>query len=101
MQEPRLVEIKDGWAALGEGWAVFGATPDDALERYVAADEKHAELRARPVDSPAPSPGSRPLRLDHSPSLIIARRPSPLVTWMPGDDPFNRAALSWSRLRRP
>lgn len=52
MQEPRLVEIKDGWAALGEGWAVFGETPDDARKRYVAADEKHAELRARTVEPP-------------------------------------------------
>jgi len=51
MQEPQLVEIKDGWAALGEGWAVFGKTPDDALERYAAADEKHAELRARTIES--------------------------------------------------
>lgn len=52
MQEPRLVEIKDGWAALGEGWAVFGKTPDDVLKRYVAAAEKHAELRARTINSP-------------------------------------------------
>ncbi len=52
MQEPQLVEIKDGWAALGEGWAVFGKTPEDALERYLAADEKHAEIRARDTESP-------------------------------------------------
>jgi hypothetical protein len=37
MQEPQLVEIKDGWAALSEGWAVFGKAPEDAFERYVAA----------------------------------------------------------------
>jgi len=61
MQEPRLVEIKDGWAALGDGWAVFGKTPDDARERYVAADEKHAELRARAVESlDHPSADRRP-----------------------------------------
>ena len=57
MQEPRLVEIKDGWAALGDGWAVFGKTPDDARERYVAADEKHAELRARAVEDHASAEG--------------------------------------------
>lgn len=56
MQEPQLVEIKDGWAALGEGWAVFGKTREDALERYVSADEKHAELRARTMESPDPAP---------------------------------------------
>lgn len=60
MQEPRLVEIKDGWAALGEGWAVFGKTPDDARQRYVAADEKHAELRARTVESLDHAPADRP-----------------------------------------
>lgn len=65
MQDPKLVEIKDGWAALGDGWAVFGATPDDARQRYVAADEKHAELRARTLEQPDPATresaaGSRP-----------------------------------------
>lgn len=55
MQEARLVAIKDGWAALGDGWAVFGASRNEALDRYQAAEEKHAELRARPVYSALPA----------------------------------------------
>ena len=47
MREPRLVEVKDGWAALGDGWAVFGPTPADARRLFGAAEDKHAELRAR------------------------------------------------------
>jgi hypothetical protein len=43
MQEPQLVEIKDGWATLSEGWAVFGKAPEDAFERYVAG--KRSMLR--------------------------------------------------------
>lgn len=50
MGEPRLVEVKDGWAALGDGWAVFGRTPADARKLFGAAEDKHAELRARTAE---------------------------------------------------
>lgn len=56
--EPRLVPVKQGWAAVGDGWAVVGATRDEARKRFNAAEERHAELRARdsgPSDS-SPSP---------------------------------------------
>lgn len=50
-----LRQIKDGWAALGRGWAVFGATREEALRRYREAEARHDEInrRAAPVVEPA------------------------------------------------
>jgi hypothetical protein len=45
---PKLSKIKNGWAALGPGWGVHGATPDEALARYAAAEAKHREIDQRP-----------------------------------------------------
>lgn len=42
--EARLTPIKDGWAAVGHGWAVFGETRGEALERYRDAEAEHAKL---------------------------------------------------------
>lgn len=40
--------IKNGWAALsGEGWAVHGASKDDAVRRYHEAVERHREIDTR------------------------------------------------------
>ena len=44
---PHLTPIKNGWAAVGHGWAVFGRSRDEALDRYQEAERKHDELRAR------------------------------------------------------
>lgn len=47
--EPRLERIKGGWAARGDGWAVHGATQDEALERYQEAVRRHEEIDRRPL----------------------------------------------------
>jgi hypothetical protein len=60
--EPRLVPVKQGWAAVGDGWAVVGATRGEARKLFSAAEEKHAELRA---SDPGPS--------DSSPASIAGR----------------------------
>lgn len=52
--DPALRPIKAGWAAYGDGWAVHGETEHEALERYAAAERKHAEIEARPVTTPDP-----------------------------------------------
>lgn len=44
---PLVTKIKNGWAAVGHGWAVFGPSRDEALERYAEAERKHQELRER------------------------------------------------------
>ncbi len=49
MKEPKLVEIKHGWAAIGDDWAVHAPTKEEALQRYVEAHQRHAEIEARPL----------------------------------------------------
>jgi hypothetical protein len=46
--EPILSEIKNGWAALGHGWAVHGRTKEEALQKYYEAEAKHREINQRP-----------------------------------------------------
>ena len=41
MLEPTLMPIKGGWAALGDGWAVFGESKDDAIEKFRQAESQH------------------------------------------------------------
>jgi hypothetical protein len=48
MVKPELSEIKNGWAARGDGWTVRGATPEEALQRYREAEELRAVVRAQP-----------------------------------------------------
>jgi hypothetical protein len=50
----QLTEIKGGWAAVGRGWAVFGETREEALQRYREAELKHEELRHRDATSSIP-----------------------------------------------
>lgn len=45
--QPTLVEVKGGWHAVGDGWAVFGETKERALERYQEAERQHAEMSLR------------------------------------------------------
>lgn len=45
--KPEVVAIKGGWAALGDGWAVFGASEEEALLNYTKADERRKEIRSR------------------------------------------------------
>lgn len=44
-----LVAVKGGWHAVGDGWAVFGETEEQALERYQEAEQRHAEILSRSV----------------------------------------------------
>jgi hypothetical protein len=54
MREPRLVPIKSGWAAVGDGWAVHGTTQEEARQLFEAAEKKHQEIDARPNVSMIP-----------------------------------------------
>ena len=45
--EPRLVPVKEGWAAVGDGWAVFAHSRDGAVAAFEAAARKHEELASR------------------------------------------------------
>ena len=47
-QEPRLVQIYDGWQAHGDGWAVYGKTQEEAIENYWKAVQRHKEILAMP-----------------------------------------------------
>lgn len=42
--EPRLEPIKNGWAAIGDSWAVHGATQEEALEKFQLALKRHREI---------------------------------------------------------
>ena len=46
-ETPRIEPIKDGWAALGNGWAVHGRTQEEALERFEQAQKRHEEIDRR------------------------------------------------------
>lgn len=50
MTEPEMCEVVGGWFALGDGFAVFGQTPEEARQEYVEALQRHAEIMARPAD---------------------------------------------------
>jgi hypothetical protein len=52
---PHLTPIKNGWAAVGHGWAVFAPSRDEALNRYEQAERKHDEIREREA-TPAETP---------------------------------------------
>lgn len=45
--EARLIGIKGGWAALGQGWAVFGESKSDALAKYRDAMRRHESILSR------------------------------------------------------
>lgn len=47
--DPKLTEVRGGWAAVGQGWAVFASTRDDAVREYVEAEQRHREIAARPT----------------------------------------------------
>lgn len=48
MDRPTLQEIKVGWAAIGDGWAVHARTQEEALRLYAEAEEKHRHLERQP-----------------------------------------------------
>jgi hypothetical protein len=48
MAEPKLVPIRTGWAALGDGWAVHAPSQEEARRRFEEAERRHREIEARP-----------------------------------------------------
>ena len=53
--DPKLVEVKNGWAAVGDYWAVFGATKEDALRKFREAEQRHQEIaKRRPPENETP-----------------------------------------------
>lgn len=52
MSEPILEPVKNGWAALGDGWAVHGRTQEEALERFRRAQLRHSEIETAHHDNP-------------------------------------------------
>ena len=49
---PMLVQIKNGWLARGDGWAVRGDTPEEATQTFEAHRRWHADIDARPPRPP-------------------------------------------------
>jgi hypothetical protein len=47
-EKPALTPIKNGWAAHGDGWAVHAPTPEEAIQKFLAAQEKHREIDKLP-----------------------------------------------------
>jgi hypothetical protein len=50
----RLEQIHGGWAAVGDGWAVFGSSKEEATLRFEEAERKHSEIDARPIEEDQP-----------------------------------------------
>ena len=50
----RLEQIHGGWAAVGDGWAVFGSSEEEATLRFEEAERKHREINARPIEGAEP-----------------------------------------------
>ena len=47
MTKDKLLPIKGGWAAVGQGWAVFGESKDEAISNFESAERKHREISKR------------------------------------------------------
>lgn len=45
--EPAIVGIKGGWAAVGSDWAVFAESKQEALARWRDALARHGVMQAR------------------------------------------------------
>ncbi len=52
--KPKVVSVRAGWAAIGDGWAVFAKSRDEALAAFAAATRKHEELAGRTASTVAP-----------------------------------------------
>ncbi len=49
MATPQLIETAYGsWLAVGKGWAVTGATEQEARDAFAAAEERHKRILALP-----------------------------------------------------
>ncbi|MGB6838605.1 MAG: hypothetical protein WBF66_12995 [Dehalococcoidia bacterium] len=47
MAEPVLAQIKNGWAARGNGWAVHAPSQEEAIRKFEEAERRHKEIDAR------------------------------------------------------
>ncbi len=47
MLQLQLSEIKGGWAARAGGWAVHGATQEEATQRFYAAEEVRRSIKEK------------------------------------------------------
>jgi endonuclease YncB( thermonuclease family) len=47
-QELALTPIKNGWAAHGDGWAVHASTPEEAIQKFLEAEQRHKEIDKLP-----------------------------------------------------
>ncbi len=45
-REPLVTQSFNGWDAHGNGWAVHGATKEEALENYWKAEQRRREILA-------------------------------------------------------
>ena len=45
--EPVLQPIKNGWSAVGNGWAVHGASPDEARRKFDERLKRHEMIKER------------------------------------------------------
>jgi len=48
IEEPELRPIKGGWGAYAKHWGVHGKTQEEAIANFRAAQQRHAEILARP-----------------------------------------------------
>jgi hypothetical protein len=46
---PVIEEIVNGWAALGDGWAVHAPTKEEVIEKYNERKKFYDELDQRPM----------------------------------------------------
>ncbi len=51
--EPRLVQIRGGWAAVADHWSVFGQTKEEAEAKFHEAERRHLEIAARSEPEPS------------------------------------------------
>lgn len=46
---PLIEEIKSGWAAKGDGWAVHAPTKEDAIKKYKEREKYYDWLATQPL----------------------------------------------------
>ncbi len=64
MARPRVVEIRGGWLAIGQGWAVRGTSQAGAIAAFKKAERHHLEIDGRPLPGDTPE-DSRPTNGAH------------------------------------
>lgn len=47
-KKPALTPIINGWAAHGDGWAVHALTAEEAIQKFLEADQRHREIDRLP-----------------------------------------------------